>query len=1298
MGDTFPFFYGTKPAAKTEKCHPFPASRALSIKSEVETLNKTKFTPEQQAAIEHRGTSLLVSAAAGSGKTRVLVERLLERIEEGSNIDEFLIITYTRAAAHELKERISDGLYERQRQNQRKAHYRRQQMLCSTASIDTIHTFCGEVLRENAHLVGLPPDFRVIDENECEIIKREVLSDVLDLAYENLTEEQDGLADLLSLVIEGRDDKNLEEIVLDINRKLQSLPNPDMWITEQTEKLEQIGLYELSETDSGKYILDELKNLVSYCANQMNALRGEATVNTEYREKCSDSIEVSYLGIKKLEESLNIGWDKAANDKNIEFPRTGNLKGYDELKGIRAWCRDELRKNTKILEISSGEHMKDLVQISPALSALLNLVKNFDEFFRTEKRKRGVADFSDLEHLTLSLLIDKESGEKTQIAKSLSKRFTEIMVDEYQDVNEVQEMIFRAISQNESNVFMVGDVKQSIYRFRLADPGIFLSKYDAFSELSEKTSTNGTKIHLSKNFRSHSGILETVNYIFTRIMSPKLGEMYYSEHEKLVPGRVEHQKQGIQGIQGMCEAQEFDEVQSAVGGSVLDVPLPKSQQPSPIFSSYQMYNTHPVEFDFISTKVKEGEMTEEDGQEDVKAIDLEAKHIANRIVELFETGYEVPEKDGTSRPLRYSDIAVLSRSQKGVANRYALALGSAGIPTDFTSGEDFFESREISTVLSLLSVIDNPTLDIDLVATMCGPIYKFSSDELGIIKTHKSHDSYYNLVISAAEHNIGSDEIACKCRKLIDDLETFSTIATDMPSDRLLWNIYNKTELMGIISSMSSSEQRKENLVMLTELAANLEQSGYKGVFGFLSFIRKLKSGNLAQSGTTAGTASNQDAVTIMTIHKSKGLEFPVVFLANTSKRHNNLDSQKQLVFHKELGVGSMLINREKRIKYSTIQRTAIASKLRAEMLSEELRVLYVAMTRACEKLIVTATYSDAQAKAEKLEQTIIDMPSPQFLSRLSSISDWLIAGIKGIDENLAKVNFIDAETIMENETKISACASTNIKQTADTLNKPSLDFDYPFKNSIDIPSKLTVTGLKSLADKEAKSAPWVMAKMRETTSFTRPSFVEKHEKRTATEMGVLLHHVMQYIDYEKCSGDDELTKALKQLVNEGVIENEETKEIDRKRIIKLFNSELGMRLATAKNLNREFKFSILIPSEDYVKDATLSEKSNQKAGHAGDEIKAVSSEPYAGEKTGKNAGDKILLQGVIDCFFEENGEIVLIDFKTDKVTDSTIKQRVNEYTPQLNIYASALERITKKRVKERIIYFFAVDRACDIT
>jgi len=1238
-------------------------------------LSKAKFTPEQQAAIEHRGTSLLVSAAAGSGKTRVLVERLLERIEEGSNIDEFLIITYTRAAAHELKERISDGLYERMRQNQRKAHYRRQLMLCSSASIDTIHTFCGEVLRENAHLVGLPPDFRVIDENECEIIKREVLSDVLELAYENLASRQEGFADLLSLVIEGRDDKNLEEIVLDINRKLQSLPNPYLWVEQQIEKLEKIGQLELVETDSGKYILGELKDLISYCINQMNVLRGEMTVNEEYREKCSDSIGASYSDIMKLEESLNIGWDEAALDRNIEFPRTGNLKGYDELKAIRTWCRDELRKNTKILETGSGEHMEDLMHISPAMTALLNLVKNFDEAFKSEKRKRGVADFSDLEHLTLSLLIDKESGDKTQIAKSLSKRFTEIMVDEYQDVNEVQEMIFRAISQNESNIFMVGDVKQSIYRFRLADPGIFLSKYDTFSELSDAIPIKGTKIHLSKNFRSHSGILETVNYIFTRIMSPKLGEMYYTEHEKLVPGRAEPQKQGIQGMQGMQGMRKFNESQTSVGDGVLDISV--SQSPSPTLSFGQMH-TFPVEFDFISTKNKDNETAEEGGLDDLKAIDLEAKHIANRIIELFEAGYEVPEKDGTTRPLCYSDIAVLSRSQKGVASRYAAALSSAGIPTDFTSGEEFFESREISAVISLLSVIDNPIPDIDLVATLCGPIYKFSSDELGIIKTHKSSDSYYDLVKSAAEHNTGSREIACKCRKFIDDVETFRTLSVDMPSDRLLWYIYNKTELIGIISSMSSSEQRKENLVLLTEMAANLEQSGYKGIFGFLSFIRKLKSGNLARSGPAAQAASSEDAVAIMTIHKSKGLEFPVVFLANTSKRHNNLDSQKQLVFHKELGVGSMLINREKRIKYSTIQRTAIAAKLRAEMLSEELRVLYVAMTRACEKLIVTATYSDAQAKVKKLEQTIIDKPSPQFLSRLSSISDWLIAGIKGIDENLARVNFIDAETIMEQGSKISGYEIVNNEQKID-LSKPlSFDFKYPYEKSIELPSKLTVTGLKNLADKEAKTAPRIAAKKNEAASFTPPTFAVKHEKRTATEMGTLLHHVMQYIDYEKCSTEHEFDKALQQLANLGIIEHEETDEIDKKRIVKLFNSELGRRLSSAKKLNREFKFSVLVPAEDYENNLVIDGKVYQEGGFA--------------------EGDKILLQGVIDCFFEENGEIVLVDFKTDKVNANTIGKKVFEYTPQLNIYASALERITKKRVKERIIYFFAMEKAYDIT
>ena len=1266
--------------------------------------NKTKFTPEQQAAITHRGTSLLVSAAAGSGKTRVLVERLLNRIDEGSNIDEFLIITYTRAAAHELKERISDGLYGRQKQNHKKTHYRRQLMLCSTASIDTIHTFCGEVLRENAHIAGLPPDFRVIDENESAIIKREVISDVLDFAYE---EKSDGLSDLLSMVIEGRDDRNLEEIVLDINRKLQSLPNPQQWMEMKKKNLLDIDALKFEETDFGKYITNELKELVVYCANQLNILREESTLNEEFKAKYGASTEVSYSDIKRLEDSLNLSWDEACKSRNVEFPRTGSLSGYDELKAIRIWCRDELRKNTKILENSSSEHMEDLKQIAPALIALLNLIEKFDEAYSLEKRKRGVADFSDLEHLTLSLLFDKNSGEKTQIARSLAKRFTEIMVDEYQDVNEVQEMIFKAISKDESNIFMVGDVKQSIYRFRLADPGIFLSKYNSFKEAEviendkssrvDKEAENlvtpgflssnegkviGEKIHLSKNFRSHSGILEVVNHIFTKIMSPKLGEMQYSEHEMLVPGRdcsnIAAGKKGIHGKQGISEN---GKISHALGDVVVDGPQ--------TLQTHRKNHTTPVEFDFISTKSKESESTDENASEDIKALDIEAQHIANRIVELVDTGYRVPENDGSTRALRYSDIVILSRSQKGVASRYATALDSVGIPTDLSTSEDFFAAREISGVLSLLSVIDNPTLDIELAATLSGSMYNFSSDELAIIKTQENANSYYDAVLHTAEPDTGSGEINSKCKVFVEDIETYRTVAADMTADRLLWYIYNKTELFAIVSSMTAPELRKENLTKLAELASVLEQSGYKGLFGFLSYIRKLRARDSGQfsPGTFGGTATaSRNAVSIMTIHKSKGLEFPVVFLANTSKRHNNLDSQKPIVFHKELGVGSMLINRQKRIKYATLQKTAIASKVKAEMLSEELRVLYVAMTRACEKLIVTATYPDAESKVKKIQQTILDTPSPQELSRMSSISDWLIAGLKDFDVSSAQINFLMPEDVTAQKPAGLTSQTEGEHQETISLEPKSFEFAYPFESAVNMPSKVTVTGLKKISDKDAEVAFWAKSNRKESASFAIPTFIEKKGKKDAAEEGTLLHRVMQYIDYKMCSDDNEVKKALQHLIESNIVEEAEAYEIDRGRIVKLFKSELGKRLETAERVSREFIFSILIPAEGLMNETEKGETSEAEIYSDGCECGA--------KKVEDCTCDKVLLQGVIDCFFEEDGELVLVDFKTDRVTRNSIDKKVSDYAQQINTYAAALERITKKKVKERIIYFFDIGEA----
>lgn len=1283
--------------------------------------NKTssvKFTPQQEAAIKYRSGALLVSAAAGSGKTKVLVERLLGRIDEGDDIDEFLVITYTRAASFELKERIYEEIQSRLAVSPGNMRLRRQSLLCKGASIGTIHTFCAEILRDNAHLVGLPPDFRVADENESRVLKTEVLETLIDSKYESINKDH-GFAFLLKTVSQGRDDKNLTETVMDIYHKLQSLPYPQAWIDAQIAKLGLDGITDISETDCGAYLLSKTYSTVSYCKKEMSELREEMRQYADFEQSYAESVEETIKQIDSLLSALKLGWDEAVEHRVIAFPRAKPIKEYGELKEIRSRCNKILKKCAIELEIRSDEHISDMRQLAPAITTLLRLIADFGNAYMEKKHQSGVADFSDLEHLTLSLLVNKTTGERTEIARMIAKRYKEIMIDEYQDVNAVQEIIFTAISDKQSNIFMVGDVKQSIYRFRLADPLIFLSKYAKYPEYADVAVNKkvadgtqiinaakiveGTKIHLVNNFRSRAGILEAVNHIFGNIMSVEFGDLDYTEKERLVAGRNDEEaKQGMQGIQGTRGArevqwtrgaQEVNEAEGLEGRSSLTSNIGRADTSGDNAYAYNRIDNC-VDIDIIDMS----RLETDDQEESPAAIAVEAEYIAKRIKELTDGEHMISGENGAMRPAKYSDVVILLRSMKGRAWQYANALSSVGIQAEFVGSEGYFESIEISSVISLLSVIDNPMQDIRLAALMCGPIYRFTSDELVEIRTSTNTKDYYDAVKEMAEREIGSDEIRCKCRRMLSDIEAMRAVSSDMSADRLIWHIYSKTRLEGIVSSLPDGRKRRNNLVTLAEAARRFEKNGYKGLFGFLSYIENLQDRGLdiAEAWQSEAIDSvDSDAVKVMSIHKSKGLEFPIVFIANTSKQFNFRDIRKGVVFHNHFGVGAMITDSVRRIKYTTLARTAIQSKLKDEMLSEELRVLYVAMTRAREKLIITAALKDAISTSEKLSALPKGKIAPQAMSALGSMIEWILAGLADYIGDEIKINSIlsDPEPEKKGSKAVRANQILQVKQVTQTeqvkpteqaaqfkqttqTEQPShkkqillperalpFEYEYPHNFATEIPSKLTVTGLKSLADPESEIAEWMQGET-VLTQQTSPSFITVKRKTTAAERGTVLHHVMQHIDYKKWSEEHELRKELQVLIKRGVLEEAQANELDLSKILSLFSSEIGSRMLDGNNIKREFKFSILRPAKKYFQDG-------------GD--------------------DDILIQGVVDCFFEENGEIVIVDFKTDNVNEKTIGARARQYAPQLEAYADALEGITGKRVKERIVYFMAMSKAVTV-
>ncbi|MCL2391936.1 MAG: helicase-exonuclease AddAB subunit AddA [Oscillospiraceae bacterium] len=1205
------------------------------------------FTKQQAAAIAHRGGALLVSAAAGSGKTKVLVERLLSRVEEGSNIDEFLVITYTRAAASELREKIYDEIMERLADCPDNRRLRRQSVLCRAAPIGTIHSFCTDILRENAYAAQLPPDFRVLDESESGITKIEVLDKVLSAAYETAVADDqvsyDSFRQLVNLVSPGRDDKKLADIILSVHTKLQSNPNPTAWAQEQAQRLDMTGVSDISTTVWGAYLLDKARKIADFWWEEMQRLRAEMLSLPDFERAYGSSIQTTISGIEAFRTALDDGWDEARRFSNIEFSRALPLKAYEELKELRQRCKDALKKLPSLFECSSEEHIEDMLAVAKPMKALLHLVLDFDRAYSEEKRRKGVVDFSDLEHLTYSLLVDKNARDKTGLASAISQRYKEIMVDEYQDVNEIQELLFNAVSQDGHNIFMVGDVKQSIYRFRLADPSIFLEKYKKFADAGHKSEHVGfgTKILLSKNFRSRTAILEAVNLIFSKIMSVEFGEMDYSEREMLVPG-----------LEAQCDLENRD----------------RKDKVSPT-----------VEVNLIDLS---GIERDEDEESPTKT-QAEARYIAEKIAELTSGRHLISDGKEGKRVVEYSDIVILLRSVAGKAWIYAQALLACDIPVDMPGGEGFFETVEIKAALSLLAVIDNPMQDILLAGALKGPVYSFSADELAQIRACSKTTDFYTALLHASVANAQGNEsesgghipgLCEKCSAFLNDIEAFRLVVPDLPADRFIWHMYNKTGLLERVSAMSGGEKRRSNLILLAESARVYEQSGYKGLFGFLTYIDGLQKRG-AEPVRDGGAASEEaiNAVRIMSIHKSKGLEFPVVILADTSKQLNNKDALQSLVMHPEFGLGPMRIDEERRIEYTTIARMAIQSKLTSEMMAEELRILYVAMTRAKEKLLITAALKDAKKELEKFEKFAAWRPEerlpPQMIGDVKSMAGWILAAITSAQchsEDLV-VSVVDA--VEENQ-------STEIRhqQTDEHPSYPVVESEksipipmfYPYQKAPELPSKLTVTGLNGLqSDKESvvlyseAEAFNSISVDKQNFAFKRPGFISEKTGLTATERGIALHMVMQHIDFYKCQDAKGIADELHRLTQKGLLKQEQAEIVDVQKIKRFFESEIGKRILSAQNICREFKFSLLYPAEYFY--------------------------PGGGE-------DKIMLQGVVDCFFEENGNLTVIDFKTDYLTPETLEEKTRLYEPQLKAYAEALERITGKTVGERIIYFFYLD------
>ncbi len=1187
-----------------------------------------QLTRDQRTAVTDRGGGLLVSAAAGSGKTRVLVERLLARVEEGVDIDRFLVITYTRAAAAELRGRVVAELADRLAQRPGDAFLRRQATLVYKTQISTVHAFCGQFLREEGHRLELDADFRLCDENESLMLMTDALNEVLDRRYETIAKGSD-FALLVDTMSAGRDDSRLMEIVLDIRARIQSHPDPAAWLDRQERAFALEGITDAGATAWGELLLADARRQADYWARRMEEAIDLCGGDEALRKAYAPSLSVTLAELRALSKATQVGWDAALERARIPFPRAGSSQkcedpyALERVKALRESCKKRMTKLSELFLDDSAGLLADLRAVYPAIRGLFALVRDFEAVYTQAKRRRGVLDFSDLEHLTAQLLTGPD-GAPTELACRWEERYEEVMVDEFQDTNAVQNAIFTALTGGGKNLFLVGDVKQSIYRFRLADPTIFLSKYRTYKVWEEAVEGEPRRVLLSQNFRSRPQVLEGCNYLFRNIMSETFGEMDYTDAEALIPG-----------------------------GSF----------PEPEAPRYR------VELDLLDCSAA----GEEGGPKPSRDL-LEARFAARRVRELLDEGFPVSDGEGGLRPVRSGDVVILLRSPGTVLHHYAAALGELDIPWEAEGGEDFFSATEVQVALSLLRIIDNPRQDVALIAALRSAVYAFTADRLSQIRSAALGEDFY----TALTRDGGAD-----ARAFLAELTQLRRQAGDESCDQLLWQVYDRTNLLGIYGAMDEGERRRANLLLLAQLAREFEAAGHKGLFGFLTYLRRLEEGEgklkLPHTGTAGG------GVRIMSIHRSKGLEFPVVVLAGLARQLNRQDLSRPILFHPLLGVGPKRLDLDRMLEYPTLARLAVARQMDRELSAEELRLLYVAMTRAQEKLILSCALTGGRGDIQRLLPAVGTPVEPQALLDCVSPAQWVLLPVLARPEAAElregafpppvapgtefgppwEINWVDASPFAKAPAGERRAPGDGIQAGIEGEEDLAAVFSwvYPHTEDVALPSKLTATQLKGreLDSEAAEQAPQPPKPFR----FERPRFAAERLGLTPTQRGTALHLAMQYIDFARCDSIPAIAGELDRLVAQRFLTPEQVEAVDPERIYAFFSSPLGRAVTAAPTLRREFKFSILVPARRYF--------------------------PQAGE------GERVLLQGVVDCCFETPEGITVVDFKTDRVRGEVLKARAEEYRPQLDAYAQALSEITGRPVARKILWFFSEGKEVEL-
>jgi len=1157
-------------------------------------------TASQEAAVRAKGSAVLVSAGAGSGKTRVLTERLMSYLtdpEQPADLDRFLIITFTRAAAGELRSRILEELSAALAADPGNARLRRQSALCRRAQIGTIHSFCASLLREYSHLTGLSPDFGILDEERAAAMQASALEKVLDAWYDRPEEHPDFLL-LADTVGAGRDDRRLAELVLELYEKMQCHARPDQWAARQVGLL-RAPAADAGDTPWGKEILEQAAERAAYWSGELERLFGRMRAEKKILDAYGPSLSETAAALRELQRCLALGWDRARACLPIPFPRLASLRNSPDaelsetVKSRRDACKKAMAALSDELYAASGTLLAEMALTAPAMCALLELTLSFERQFAADKRRASVVDYADLEHLAARLLTE-EDGSPSALAEQVAGRYTEIMVDEYQDVSLVQDAIFRAVSRDGRNLFLVGDVKQSIYRFRLADPSIFMDKYLRFRDADQAQPGEPRRILLRENFRSRPEILEAANCVFRRCMTRRLGDVDYDGNAAL--------RSGVPFEGAGCLPE------------LLLLELPKAA----------------------------------DDEEAPEKTALEAELAAREILRLVESGATVTDRFGT-RPIGFGDVAILLRAANTTSGVYRRVLTQRGIPVASGQGGGYFQSVEISTAMSMLAVIDNPHQDIPLIAVLRSPVFGFSADELSAVRAAERNADFFTALQAAAEKG-------GKAADFLRRLNALRALAADLPVEELIWRLLGELDLLAVCSAMSDGEQRRANLMALAELSRRFESGGYRGLHRFVLWLRRMA--ERGEEPSVGGPGAG--AVQILSVHKSKGLEFPVVFLCDTARRFNRQDSRETVLVHRELGLGPKVTDLQRRVEYPTLARSAIRLRLEREMLSEEMRLLYVAMTRAKERLYLTAAMKKPEETVDRLRRSL--PITPQTLAECASPAEWLISAALADGETHLRLRLCGADIRTEPGEAAGTAEESADPWVAAELER-RLGFRYPHAEAEELPSKLTATELKGRAA-EDEDAQALMP--RGHKEFRLPDFLRKDRPLTGAQRGTATHLVLQYMDLAAAGSLAQIEAEVERLRQRRVLSDAEAEAVDAGAIEKLFTSPLGRRMLAAPEREREFKFSLLCDASEFF---------------------------------GRAAGEQILLQGVVDCCLLEADGLVIIDYKTDAVrSDSEIAARSRWYAGQLRAYARAMSRIFGRPVKECVLYFLTPGRAVSLS